>query len=110
MKVDLDGLARNIKSCIDPAKDTGGWAYMVDEMVAYIRQLESNVGGGDTAMTAMGLEIEHMQDEIGRLKEGLQMIGQIIHGSTRWTRNIALAVLAGTDCRVLEEVEKIGKV
>jgi hypothetical protein len=40
MKVDLDGLAANIKQCMDPDLDVGGWAYMVDEMVAHIKRLE----------------------------------------------------------------------
>jgi hypothetical protein len=49
-------------------------------------------------------------NEIRRLKAGLEMITQIIHGPSRWMRNIALAVLQGADCRKLEDVEKIGKV
>lgn len=40
MKTDLDGLAIGIKSCIDPKKDHYGYAWMVDEMVKYIRRLE----------------------------------------------------------------------
>lgn len=51
-----------------------------------------------------------LQNEIGRLTAGLEMITQIIHGPGRWMRNIALAVLQGADCRKLEDVEKIGKV
>jgi hypothetical protein len=51
-----------------------------------------------------------LQNEIGRLAAGLEMITQIIHGPSRWMRNIALAVLQGADCRKLEDVEKIGKV
>lgn len=35
--------------------------------------------------------------EIARLRAGLAMISQIIHGSTRMTRRIAEATLAGAD-------------
>lgn len=50
-----------------------------------------------------------MQFEIDRLKAGLSMIAQIIHGNTRTTHLIAEAVLQGADCRKLEDVERIGK-
>jgi hypothetical protein len=52
-------------------------------------------------------ESPKLNDEIERLKAALEMIAQIIHGPTRWPRNIALAVLKGGDCRKLEDVEKM---
>lgn len=65
MKVDLDGLAASIKEAIkgDRAREL---RFMVDEMVRWIRELEANVGGGDTAIAQLEQENEALAGEAKR--------------------------------------------
>lgn len=46
-------------------------------------------------------------EEIKRLRAGLEMMAQMLSGNARWHVKMAAAILAGTDCRVLEQVEAI---
>ena len=41
MKINLDGLLSQAAECIDPEKDTFGYAYMLGEVSGHIRDVQS---------------------------------------------------------------------
>ena len=52
--------------------------------------------------------IIHVQaNEIKRLRAGLEMMTQMLSGNASWHVKVANAILTGTDCRDLAQVEAI---
>lgn len=51
--------------------------------------------------------IEAQADEIARLRAGLEMMTQMLTGSASWHVKVAKAILAGTDCREVDQVAAI---
>ena len=81
---------------------TQWWSRESPDEPTYMEEFEAIVEGKITRLLR-----EHESEEIARLKAGLEMIAQIIHGSTRVTHGIALGVLQGGDVRTLEGTEAI---
>jgi hypothetical protein len=113
MKVDLDGLARNIKACIDPKKDVGGWAYMVDEMVRHIRQLEANIGAGDTAISQLNQHVDALNEaypppsDVVLLKNEIDGMGEYLDKQADLLRQCQKKLRWGLDEISQELVEAI---
>lgn len=51
--------------------------------------------------------MEMQAGEIARLRAGLEMMTQMLSGNARWHVKVATAILNGTDCRDLAQVEAI---
>jgi hypothetical protein len=78
-----------------PTWDGEGWRVIGPDGNERGRYLDANVMAEHLAMQTE--YADRLAKEIERLRVGLGMIGQIIHGSTRVTRMIAEATLGGAN-------------